>query len=145
MRRLIAAILLALPVTLPAAELDKRAREIDRFVRQLGDPDAKVRDEADRQLRKIGEPALDALAKAARGNDAGVAGRARGVASGIEKTVPWEVRRFAGPTDQILCVTFDPTGKRCAAGGFDKVIRVWDVPRGRGLPPLQGHEDTGVT
>ena len=53
----------------------------------------------------------------------------------------WEARQFAGPTDQILCVAFDATGRRCAAGGFDKVIRVWDVATGKELQRLEGHKD----
>src|SRR3954463_381448 len=134
-------ILLLAVTAVPAAELDKKAREIDRYVKQLGDPEFKVRAEADRQLRAIGEPALDAVAKAAKCDDAEVAKRAIEIVAAIEKTMKWEVRQFAGPADQVLCAAFDAAGKRCAAGGFDKVIRVWDVATGKELQKLEGHTD----
>src|SRR5689334_24669956 len=92
-------ILLLAVAAAPAAELDKKAREIDRYVKQLGDPEFKVREEADRQLRALGEPALDALAKAARSADAEVAKRAGAIVAAIEKTMKWEARQFAGPTE----------------------------------------------
>jgi WD40 repeat protein len=134
-------ILLLAVATAPAAELDKKAREIDRYVKQLGDKEFKVREEADRQLRALGEPALDALVKATKSEDAEVAKRAGAIVAFIEKTMKWEVRQFAGPTDQTLCVAFDATGQRCAAGGFDKVIHVWDVATGKELQRLEGHKD----
>src|SRR5262245_28888699 len=140
------AILIATSIC-PAAPLDPRAREIDRLVKQLSNDSFKVREEASSKLRNIGEAALDALAKATSSDDPEVARRAKELIGAIEKTIKWEVRQFTGHSDQILSIAFDSEGRRCASGGFDKTIPIWDVETGKELQKLEGHKDIvfGVT
>src|SRR5262245_47220597 len=79
------------------AEFDKKSREIERLVKQLGDDSFKAREEAGRKLvRDYGESALDALGKAARSDDAEVARRAAELIRTIEKALTSEVRQFKG-------------------------------------------------
>src|SRR5262245_21440584 len=99
------------------AEFDKKAREIERLVKQLGDDSFKVREEAGRKLvREYGESALEALDQAARSDDAEVARRAGELIRAIEKSLAAEVRQLRGHTDQVLAVAFDKDGGRCATG-----------------------------
>ena len=124
-----ALICLLVPSTF-AAEKDKKAREIAKYVGQLGHTEFRVREEASRQLISYGETALDALVKAKQSPDPEVVGRAGEVIRAIEKKMTWEVRQFKGHTGQVLSVVFDNTGERCASAGFDKTIRIWEVATG---------------
>src|SRR5690242_11469167 len=47
----------------------KSTPEIDKYVRQLGDADFRKRDEAVRELRRIGRPAVNALNEALKSSD----------------------------------------------------------------------------
>ena len=62
--------------------------------------------------------------------------RAKDLIAAIEKSMKWEVRQFKGHTDQVLSVAFDKDGKRCASGGFDKTIRIWNVETGKEIESL---------
>jgi WD40 repeat protein/tRNA A-37 threonylcarbamoyl transferase component Bud32 len=42
----------------------------------------------------------------------------------------------------INCVTFMPDGKRAVSGGADKIIRFWDLARGKEYRSLVGHKET---
>ncbi|HEY7428566.1 MAG TPA: hypothetical protein VH682_30330 [Gemmataceae bacterium] len=64
------------PVTDPA--------EIDRLIRQLGSDNFAKRQEASKALETVGEPALEALRKAAKGGDAEVRRRANELVRTIE-------------------------------------------------------------
>ena len=133
--------LLVAPICSPAAPLDVKAREIDRLINQLSSDSFKVREEASRKLKDYGDSALDALAKATGSGDPEVARRARELIGTIEKVMKWEVRQFTGHSDQVMSVAFDKEGRRCASGGFDKIIRIWDVQTGKELQKLEGHKD----
>ncbi len=51
------------------------------------------------------------------------------------------VRRFRpdGARDQITCLAFAPDGQTLATGGWDKLVRVWDVATAQELHCLRGH------
>jgi WD40 repeat protein len=125
----------------PAAPLSPDAAAINRLIKQLSDDSFKVREEASRKLKAYGETALDALAKATTNTDPEVSRRAKELIRAIEKNMNWEVRQFAGHDDQVMTVAFDREGRRCASGGFDKTIYIWDVLTGKALQKLEGHKD----
>jgi hypothetical protein len=58
---------------------------IDRLITQLGDNDFKMREEASRQLKQIGKPALDALKKATKLDDPEIQTRAEALVKRIEQ------------------------------------------------------------
>lgn len=83
-------------VTVPAAPaaaqqppapspVDGRNDDIASLVRQLGDADFRVREEATRRLRAIGKPAMPALREALAGDDPEVCSRADSLLRQIEK------------------------------------------------------------
>ena len=40
----------------------------------------------------------------------------------------------------VLCVGFDPSGKKLVSGSADKTVRIWDVTTGEPIgSPLAGH------
>jgi WD40 repeat protein len=57
-----------------------------------------------------------------------------------------EIRRFVGHTAAVVDVAFSPNGQTAVSGGFDKILRLWDVETGRELRRFEGHADciTGV-
>jgi uncharacterized protein (TIGR03067 family) len=71
-------LLLAAPAGTP------QAAEIDRLVRQLGSPQFAEREAAVARLETIGEPALEALRKAAGSDDGEVRRRTRALVEAIE-------------------------------------------------------------
>jgi hypothetical protein len=92
------------PAAPPA--LPKSTPEIDKYIRQLGDRDFRKRDEAVRELRRIGRPAVDALNVALKASDPEVVSRAQCVLSVVAPkpgpaVVPYPVARgsgrFSGP------------------------------------------------
>jgi uncharacterized protein (TIGR03067 family) len=71
-------VVLAAPMTTPGTT------EIDRLVRHLGSPQFDEREAAVARLEAIGEPALEALRKAAGSDDVEVRRRARALVEAIE-------------------------------------------------------------
>lgn len=43
-------------------------------------------------------------------------------------------------TKYVNAIAFSPDGKRCATGGNDRVIKLWDVETGKLLKTLRGHK-----
>src|SRR5262245_43843330 len=89
--------LAALPAALlPAAAppAGPSSAEVARLIGQLGDDDFDVREAATKALETIGEPAYEALRKAAREKDPEVRRRAERVVQTIEAR--WRIRRIAG-------------------------------------------------
>jgi hypothetical protein len=98
-RHLLAALVLGLtvPAAVPAPLPDKAdAARIKRLVEQLGSPEFQEREKAVKELAAIGEPALEALRKAAESNDAEVKTRAAGLVQKIGRQV--ESARALAPT-----------------------------------------------
>lgn len=52
-----------------------------------------------------------------------------------------QVRIFNGNKAGIFSLAFSPDGKYLAAGGEDRVVRVWDIATANLLKELKGHRD----
>jgi hypothetical protein len=85
--RCFAFLLLVLPFV-PAVAVQPDDTEVERFVKQLGSADFRMRDAAAKRLQEIGEPALSALGKATTSDDGEVRRRAGEIAIAIE--APWK-------------------------------------------------------
>ncbi len=126
--------------------------EVGRLIDALGSERAADRDAAGKRLEQVGEPALDALRKAAASNaDPDVRLRAYLVIAAIRKGELREVRRFEGHRDIVWAVAFSPDGKQavsCGGGeckdgqwlpGSDFAVRLWDVAAGKEVRQFKGH------
>jgi eukaryotic-like serine/threonine-protein kinase len=56
-----------------------------------------------------------------------------------------EIRRFAGHSAPVVCVTFSPDGKRVASADQDEGIKLWDSVSGKQIPLLGGHMSSVTT
>src|SRR5213592_2737473 len=84
--RCVALLVLVLPfVSVVAVDADDQ--EIARLVKQLGSDKFKEREAATKRLKEIGEPALEALLKAATSDDAEVRCRAEQIVDRIERSL----------------------------------------------------------
>jgi len=81
-----------LPATALAQELvekpDPVKARVEELVKKLGSEDFEERESATEELKKIGEPAAEALRKAAEGEDAEASWRAKDILKAIEKPKP---------------------------------------------------------
>jgi WD40 repeat protein len=132
--RLLAAVVFCLLCgSLVPARQGPDAAAIARLVEQLGDEDYARRQEAAKQLQKIGAAALPALEKVVRGNgDPDVRLRAALVVRSISHEGWEEVRRIAGAKGYWLnriAVTAD--GKHVVAAGG--AVIVYDLDSGKEL------------
>jgi WD40 repeat protein len=115
-------------------------QEIPRLVRQLGDDDFARREAATARLTEIGEPALEALARAQSSDDAEVRRRATGVVARIETKLYAEQRRLTGHTDErVFSVSVSGDGKRVLTASADGTLRLWDADTGKRLRVFRGH------
>ena len=47
---------------------------------------------------------------------------------------------YSAMRSYVLCVGFDPSGKKLVSGSADKTVRIWDVTTGEPIgSPLAGH------
>ena len=76
-----------MPVGVRGDQPRPSAAQIDRLIRQLGNEVFSEREEASRQLKKIGPAAMPALRTAIKGKDAEVSRRAADIAVAIENTL----------------------------------------------------------
>jgi WD40 repeat protein len=114
-------------------------KEIERLVKQLGDDEFEKREEATRRLKEVGEPALDALYKAAASDDAEARRRARAILPGIEDKVYGEPLCLTGHTSYVCRVVVSADGKRVLTSSDDKTLRLWDADTGEQLRVFEGH------
>jgi WD40 repeat protein len=122
---------------------EKEADRIAGLIRQLGDDQFARREAASRALEAVGEPALEALRKAAASSaDPEVRQRASRVFRAILATL--QIRRFLGHSDGVIAVALSPDGKRALSGAVcytskDSAARLWDVATGKEVRRFEGH------
>ena len=115
---------------------------IDRLLKQLGSNDFRQREAASRALEAIGEPALEALRRAATKNaDIEIRHRAEGVVEAMGPKLRGELRCFNGHTDYVTGVAFSPDGNWALSGSKDKTVRLLDMETGKELRCFDGHTD----
>src|SRR5260370_3867591 len=139
-RTFLGILLLSLTALVARAETPD-ATEIERLVKQLGDDDFDTRETATKRLKEIGEPALDALRKAATNDDAEVRRRAQEALAFIKKKFLAEQRSFTGHSGAVDCLAVSTDGKRVLTGSEDKTLRLWDADTGKCLRVFEGHTD----
>jgi tricorn protease-like protein len=109
---------------------DPEPAAIEKLIKQLGHDEFDKREEATRELEKIGEPALEALQKARTSPDAEVRDRATLLVRRIERSLRIEMLRFgAGGGYWLNRVAFSPDGKRAVATGG--AVIWYDLETGR--------------
>jgi RNA polymerase sigma factor (sigma-70 family) len=123
--------------TAPAVSADRT--HIAQLIGRLGSNRFSEREAASKALAKIGEPALDALRRAAAAaKDLETLRRAENLVRVIERR--WELRCFLGHTDAIPGAALSPDGGLAlSAGRSESSPRLWDVATGKELRRLGGH------
>src|SRR5258706_2522354 len=51
------------------------------------------------------------------------------------------IKKLKGHIDYVLSLDFSPDGKNLVSGGLDKVVRVWNVEKGKEVHQLRKHQD----
>jgi hypothetical protein len=133
--RCVAMLFLMLPFV-PAVAVAHDHTEVERLIKQLGSDRFRQREAATKRLEEIGEPALDALYKAADSADAEVRRRAEYI---VNKLYP--ELRLTGHTGAVWSVCVSADGKRVLTSGADKTLRLWDGHTGKQLRVFEGHTD----
>jgi hypothetical protein len=114
--------------------------KIDRLIQQLGSNRFAEREQATRTLEKIGEPALEALRKAAQSaEDHDIKQRSGELVRNLEKDLFREVRQFVGHALGVRVVAASPDGRRALSSSFDTTVRLWDLRTGNTIRVFQGH------
>lgn len=113
------------------AEVDEKA--IRALINQLADNVFEVREAAQKRLTEIGEPALEALKKAAKENgDAEAKQRLGQLIQAIQSSFFVEVRRFEPRHhDWISRLAVTPNGQQVVAALRFGSLRSWNVPEGK--------------
>src|SRR5262249_26245961 len=127
MSRLVLFSFMLLTLTVPAlsqSPTKAEPSEIERLIKQLGSDNFAEREAASKALEAIGEPALEALKKAATESvDAEVRRRAKQMVQSVEAKLYRELRCFYGHTDFVYRVAFSPNGKWALSASADKTMR----------------------
>ena len=135
--RWIALLVLVLQFVPVVAALDDT--EIARLIKHLGQDDFDKREAAATRLKEIGEPALDALCKAAIGGDAEARGRAKKIIVVNEQKLYREQLRFTSHTDEVWSISVSRDGQRVLTASSDKTLRLWDAHTGKQQRVFEGH------
>jgi WD40 repeat protein len=138
--RLLMMLTLALPIA-PVSAAEPDAREIAQLVKQLGDDQFAKREAATARLKEIGEPALDALARAKASEDPEVRRRADEIVADIHAKVYVEQLCLKSPEGQVFGVCASADGKRVLTIHEERTLRLWDVETGKCLCVFTGHTD----
>ena len=127
--RCFAGLLLVLPFV-PAVADDPDDKEIARLVKQLGSSDFRTRQAATKRLEEIGEPALDALDKAAASSDdLEIRQRASRLIQAIAP--PLQILCYEGHSERVMGVAFSPDGRRIVSACNDGTVRLIEVSTGK--------------
>jgi RNA polymerase sigma factor (sigma-70 family) len=112
---------------------------VEELIRRLDSPRFADREAASQALAKVGEPALEALRRAAaQGATLESRRRAEKLIRDIERR--WQLRCFVGHTDAVPRAALSPDGKRAiSAGRSESDPRLWDVDTGKELRRFEGH------
>jgi WD40 repeat protein len=130
--------LLVLPLLAPPGAQDP-SPEAQRLVERLGSEQIEDRQEAARQLKLLGPPAVPSLTAAAKDPDSEVSSRAQEVLRQIEVG---ELLILKTDRGRLNSVSFSSDGKLLASGSSAGTVVVWDVALGREArtlsPPFAG-------
>ncbi|HEV3119156.1 MAG TPA: WD40 repeat domain-containing protein [Gemmataceae bacterium] len=129
------------PASVPAAA-KSNSTKLDGLIRQLGSNHFAEREEASKALEKIGEPALEALRKAAGASkDPEIKQRAGKLVQKLEQELFYELRQFAGHSSGVRGVAISPDGRQALSSSFDQTVRLWDLESGAEIRVFNGHKN----
>lgn len=115
----------------PKAGQTPSADEIQRIVNQLGDEAFVKRAQAKKALEEIGEPAVDALKKAAESaGDEEIRTAARALVAAIEVKASGVVRILPGHGNRVNGVAVTADGTRALSASWDGTLRYWNLETG---------------
>src|SRR5262249_48792604 len=115
----------------PKAGKTPSADEIQRLVNQLGDEAFVKRAQAKKALEAIGEPAVDALKKAAESaGDEEIRTAARALVGAIEVKTTGVVRVLTGHGNRVNGVAVTADGTRALSASWDGTLRYWNLETG---------------
>ena|SRR5438552_297934 len=125
--------LFALPLLLPliaaAPPAGPSGSEVARLIGQLGDDDFDTREDATARLKRIGEPAFDALRKALRSDDLEVRRRAARIIRALDARL--QILCYEGHSERVMGVAFSPDGRRVISLLGPLALRLfspWETP-----------------
>ena len=136
-----ACLVLALPFV-PVVVAAPDDAEIAHLIKQMGHDEFDKREEATTRLMEIGEPALDALDKAATSGDAEVRRRAKDLVTVLEHKLYGPELLLTGHAGVVWSVAVSADGKRLLTGGQDMTLRLWDAYTGKEQRVFEGHTNS---
>lgn len=111
---------------------------IGRLIAQLGSDTFTKRQNASKQLEKIGKPALAPLRQAMKSEDPEVRRRARQLVDTLERKLFGPMLVLTGHTRKVVSVDVSPDGRLAISGSNDGTARLWDLKSGKQIRTLGG-------
>lgn len=119
--------------------------EIKRLVGQLGDENFAKREQAQKRLEAIGQPALDILKKAAEASrDAEIRRSAKAIVETLERKASGLLRTLGGHGNRVNGVAIRGDGKRAVSACWDGKLRYWDLEKGKLIREIAGHKSNYI-